>query len=47
MSIIPEQICTLKYLEVLIIPINKIEFIPNCIRNLISPKVTEMRYINR
>ena len=47
MSIIPEQVCTLKYLKVLIIPINKIEFIPNCIRNLISPKVTEMRYINR
>jgi len=46
-SIIPEQICTLKYLEVLIIPINRIEFIPNCIRNLTSPKVSEIRYINR
>jgi len=47
MSIIPEQICILKYIEILIIPINNIEYIPNCIKNLISPRVTEMRYINR
>jgi len=46
-SIIPEQIYTLKYLDVIVVPINRIEFIPDCIGNLTSPKVFENRYINR
>jgi Leucine-rich repeat (LRR) protein len=46
-SIIPDQICTLKYLKTIIIPPKKIEFIPNCIRNLISFSNFETRYINR
>ena len=46
-SIIPEQICNLKYLDIIISPINRIEFIPDCIRNLISFEDFEIRYINR
>jgi Leucine-rich repeat (LRR) protein len=46
-SIIPEQVYNLRYLDVMVIPIKRIEFIPNCTRNLTSLKYFENRYINR
>lgn len=46
-SFIPDQIYDLKHLDVIVIPIRRIEFIPNYIRNLASPKLFDIRYINR
>ncbi|MFX1324417.1 MAG: hypothetical protein ACFE8N_05640 [Promethearchaeota archaeon] len=46
-SIIPGQICDLKHLDVMVIPTRRIEFIPNYIRNIASPNIYDIRYINR
>ncbi|MFW9895481.1 MAG: leucine-rich repeat domain-containing protein [Candidatus Thorarchaeota archaeon] len=46
-SVIPKQICDLKHLEILIIPIDKTEVIPDCVRKLTYFEELEHRYINR
>ncbi|MFW9822086.1 MAG: hypothetical protein ACFFE4_04080 [Candidatus Thorarchaeota archaeon] len=46
-SFIPDQICELKHLEIFIIPVDRTEIIPDCIRNLTFFEEIDHRYINR